>query len=54
MPEHGETRQLGTGNLPHLRNSVGGATVLVISFALFDPVGGITTQGQVPRQHRLC
>ena len=27
---------------------------LGISFALFAPVGGITTQGQVPRQHRLC
>jgi hypothetical protein len=30
MPEQGETLQLGSENLPHLRNSVGGATVLVV------------------------
>ena len=35
MPEQGETRQLGTENLPHLRNSVGGATVLVEVVASF-------------------
>jgi hypothetical protein len=28
--------------------------VLVISFAVFHPMRGMTTSGQEPRQHRLC